>query len=482
MLQANGAMWPSQEPKAIDAVQTMIDGIMDVGVIITNMEGRVIAYNNAASFADHVDKKTAIGMSYRDIYLDTDGGIIQQVMQLRKPVLNQAQEYQFSNQETMVSVDSAYPIYKDNEMIGVFSITRYVGKSLDAMQRVYDYHSKTEIQRPKTANGTRYVFSDIIGTGPAIQTAIHKGIRAARSSASVFLEGETGTGKEMFAQSIHNASDRVGKPFIGLNCAAIPENLLESILFGTTKGAFTGAENKAGLFEQAKDGTFFLDEINSMPLYLQAKLLRVIQERRVRRIGAQTETEISCRLITSCNQRVEQCIQEGLLRDDLFYRLSVIKIDLVPLREHKEDISVYMGAFLERFAKAYGCKIQGITPQFREAMYDYSWPGNIRELEHVVESAVVMMDDSGVLSLSDLPANIANAYRNANPGGEHADGEGYLKDFLQDAEREMLLQKLRENNWNITHTANAMGLSRSNLQYRLRKMHIVRPDEARDSV
>ena len=532
------------DKSGIESLQAIFDAVSDVGVVITDMENRIVVYNMAASFYDRMDQNTAIGMHYSRIYQDDDGGFIQKVIREGKPVLNQPARYHYADGRSMTSLDSIYPVYIDGQMAYVLSFTWYDVAAREALSKVFARHPKGGKKHRAGGSGegggTRFRFQQILGSSESLRKVISRAQRAAGSSAPVFLEGETGTGKEMFAQSIHSGSDRAEKPFVAVNCAAIPENLLESILFGTTKGSFTGAGDKAGLFEEAGEGTFFLDEINSMPLFLQAKLLRVIQEHRVRRIGAQQETEIHCRIIASCNQKVEKCFEEGSLRNDLFYRLSVIRLQIPPLRERKEDIADYLESFVRKFSDIYECGEVSWSHEFYEALNSYDWPGNVRELEHVVESAVVMMSEGSVLGLSDLPADIIAAYfgrsgeterrwdsgteqitdpearketekaektrqsgqsaeerreeagapeaRVEEEGGEKPGteterniknplpaGRRDLRDILLEQEREMLLDKLGKNGWNISRTAKEAGMSRSSLQYRMHRLGIEKP-------
>ena len=500
-----------------DMVKMLFDAVTDMGIIITDMDKKIVLYNAAASFYDRIDQKTAIGMYYYEIYKDDDGGFIQRVMKEGKPILNQPESYRYADGRIMTTVDSIYPVYSQGRMVYVISFTHYDKKVRQALDKAFRVHVTNNRISHKERGSVRYAFHDIIGSSKQLRMTLNRAMRAAGSSAPVFLEGETGTGKELFAQSIHSGGSRADKPFVAVNCAAIPENLLESTLFGTTKGSFTGAENKAGLFEEAKDGTFFLDEINSMPLILQAKLLRVIQERKVRRIGAQNEVDIHCRIIASCNQKTDECIANGSLRNDLYYRLSVIKLEIPPLRQRKEDIREYLDAFLEKFSRLYECSVTQYTPEFYEALQIYDWPGNVRELEHVVESSVVMLNDKRILDLADLPANIIACYYSCK-GLDESDtglvkaeavtrsGQNYetayedmsekdlynkemisseemqksdkiFREYLREQEREMLIRTLEEYQWNITHTAEAMGMSRSSLQYRMRKFGIAKPEE-----
>lgn len=473
---------------SVYALRTLIDSISDIGIFIVDMNDLIIFYNTAASFYDRIDRKTIIGKHYKVIYKDSDGGIIQVVKREKKPVLNRLAQYQDADGRDMSTIDSAYPIYIDGEIKYILVFTRYNNEPMqESLKKVFDIHSssqrKSNIKR--ASNSANFNFSHILGDSHLMMEAKEKASRAAGSMASVFLEGETGTGKELFAQSIHTAGNRKDKPFVAVNCAAIPENLLESTLFGTTKGSFTGAENKPGLFEQAADGTFFLDEINSMPLFLQAKLLRVIQERKVRRVGAVNEIDIHCRIIASCNKKAELCIQDGDLRNDLYFRLSVIKIEIPPLRNRKEDIKVCIESFIKRYAELYSIKpAPGYTSEFFDALFKYDWPGNVRELEHIIESAIVMLPESRSLTISDLPSHfisdnsqeVSVDVKKEEQNNIEDGNITYLKNYLSEQERVLLTNLLIDNNWNITNTAKALGMSRSNLQYRIRKYNIKKPE------
>jgi arginine utilization regulatory protein len=226
------------------------------------------------------------------------------------------------------------------------------------------------------------------------------------SPSPVLIFGETGTGKELFAQSIHNSRPRANQPFVAINCAAVPESLLESILFGTVKGAFTGAQNTKGVFEQAGSGTLFLDEINSMPRAMQTKLLRVLQEKSVRRVGADYEIPVKCLIITSSNEQLEECVRNGTLRNDLYYRLALLRINIPPLREWGKDIEILARHFLKTKGRLYGKKNIGLSTDFLNYLYQHSWPGNVRELEHTIESCVAVAEDGEELHLYHLPPHL----------------------------------------------------------------------------
>ena len=237
-------------------------------------------------------------------------------------------------------------------------------------------------------NGTQYTFKNVKGNNPEFRRCINTAQMAANSPSPIMLYGETGTGKELFAQSIHNVSVRRKAGYIPVNCSAIPENLLEGILFGTTRGAFTGALDKPGLFEMANGGTLLLDEINSMPIGLQGKILRVLQEKKVRRVGSLKEIDIDAKIISSINIQPHQAIENNTLRADLFYRLGVVFIGIPPLVERKDDISLLVQFFVEKCSDTLGVRQHRLSKQVMDMFFTYQWPGNVRELEHIIEGAM----------------------------------------------------------------------------------------------
>jgi arginine utilization regulatory protein len=295
--------------------------------------------------------------------------------------------------------------------------------------------------------------------------------KAAEADCSVLVYGETGTGKELLVQGIHNYSNRSSELFVAINCAAIPETLLESMLFGTVKGAFTGAVDSPGLFEQAGKGTLFLDELNSMSPPLQAKLLRVLQERRVRRLGGSAEIPVGCRIVSSTNVDPWECIRKGQLRKDLFYRLAVISLYIPSLKERVEDIEVLLNHFLNKYQKIYGLGKVKISPELRNVLQNYQWPGNVRELEHVIESAVNMLDGEQVITVDHLPLYLKTKLLSQGSAAK-ALPKGTLAEVLTQVEKQVILDALEKHNWNITKAADSLGIVRQNLQYRIRKLGI----------
>jgi len=249
------------------------------------------------------------------------------------------------------------------------------------------------------SNISRGGFDRILGKAEIFQRQIELAKRAAENDLPVLISGETGTGKDLVARAIHESGARRAGPFIAENCGAVPENLLEGVFFGTEKGAFTEAVTRPGLFEEADGGTLFLDELNSMPIYLQSKLLRALQEFSIRRIGGSREIPFDVRLITAVNETPESLMETGRLRKDLYYRINVIRIQLPPLRERKEDIPLYVEYFLKEANEKYGKEAEGFDSPSMDALTKFSYPGNVRELKNMVESAVALSTDEKILRL-----------------------------------------------------------------------------------
>ncbi len=299
----------------------------------------------------------------------------------------------------------------------------------------------------------------------------------APTNASVLITGENGTGKELVARSIHFSSLRREEPFVEVNCAAIPEELIESELFGHEKGAFTGAvAQKKGKFDLADGGTIFLDEIGDMSLKTQAKVLRILQERKFERVGGTKTVEVDVRVIAATNKNLEGEIKNGNFREDLFFRLNVVPFTVPPLRDRKEDIPLLMEHFLRMYHLREGREEKRFSPESVELMKNYDWPGNVRELKNIIERMIIMTPGE-IISVEDLPQYMANmdAGREAVPPKlENIMEYGTLREAREEFEKEFILQKLEENNWNISKTAEMIELERSNL-YRKMKSYGIDP-------
>jgi two-component system response regulator GlrR len=326
-----------------------------------------------------------------------------------------------------------------------------------------------EVNRLKNIVGERFSFNNILGKSEKMQNVMMQVAQAAGSDSIVYINGESGTGKELIAKSLHLESPRKDGPFVAINCAAIPETLLESELFGFEKGAFTGAEkHKTGLFAKAHGGTFFLDEISEMPPNMQAKLLRVLEDRKIFPLGGTGKfIEFDARILAASNKDLAQEVQKGRFREDLFYRIHVISITLPPLRDRKEDITLLAKHFLAKHSGAMGKKINGFTPVALRKLVSYDWPGNVRELENAVESAVALSDRDIIAEDLILPAR-----------AETPQAFQSLKDAKKDFEIKYLRQLIEFTGGNVTRAAKLAGKYRADL-YELLKKYQLNPDDFR---
>ncbi|HUO35915.1 MAG TPA: sigma-54 dependent transcriptional regulator [Candidatus Acidoferrum sp.] len=315
----------------------------------------------------------------------------------------------------------------------------------------------------------------LVGASPEMQEVMRQVEMAAPSTASVLITGETGSGKEIVARSIHMLSPRTSRPFVAVNCAAIPESLMESEIFGHEKGAFTGAaERRIGCFELAEGGTLLLDEIGEMPAQTQAKLLRVLEDHKVRRLGSRVETPVDVRVLAATNKNPEQAVAEGQLRQDLYFRLNVFHIHLPPLREHKDDLPLLIDSLLVDISEKHGKCVTGVGPEVLELFMSYPWPGNIRELRNVLERAAIA-SDRGVISRAHLPPEFGHAHSMAAANGL-ASLRFPVGTTVDDAERELILQTLSATNQNKTRAAELLGISLKTLHNKLKEYEAGRSD------
>jgi len=308
----------------------------------------------------------------------------------------------------------------------------------------------------------------IIGSSAAMQQVQTLLRNMTRSEANVLIYGDTGTGKELAARAIHYRSARADGPFIGINCAAIPENLVESEFFGIEAGVATGVRQHIGYFEQANGGTLFIDEVGDMPLASQAKLLRVIQERRLRRVGGDRELPVNVRLIAATNKDLSQAIRAGRFREDLFYRLAVLELPLPPLRDRLEDIPLLVNHFLQRFARRMKRTTGGISAAALRALQSYAWPGNVRELENEIERAIAMTDDGGLIEIEHLSERFLGQRSETRRTASAVDGE--LRDAVDALERTMIQNALGKYRGNKSQAARSLGLSRLGLQSKINRL------------
>lgn len=467
---------PKTSKTGVEALLAMLESALDAvseGIIITDVDGRIIYYNRALEKMEGLKSSEVVGRYLTEVYqVKPEKSEHMTVVRTGKPVQEQPKQYFTGEGREISLVASTYPIYRDDQIIGAFSVCRDITRLKDLLSESIRLQRRTKNFK---GNGTRYTFEDLVYASQTMENLVRQAEKVAKADCSVLVYGETGTGKEVFVQSIHNASSRQDQPFVGINCAAIPDTLLESLLFGTVKGAFTGAVDSAGLIEQAGRGTLFLDEINSMSPPLQAKLLRVLQERTFRRVGGQKEIPVNCRIITSTNMDPWECIRRGTLREDLYYRFAVFTIYIPPLRERPEDIEALISHFINRYGKIYGQGRVQLEPELKEAFLRYQWPGNVRELEHIIESCLAMLDPGeSLITFNHLPSCVRPKFTRCKHTFNFNSGQAgsHLHQILEDVERQVIKDVLRKNQGNITRAARSLGILRQNLQYRMRRLGI----------
>jgi arginine utilization regulatory protein len=463
------------EIKYFDTLIQAIELIND-GIHIVDASGKVVYYNASAKQLDEIDAEKTIGRHILEVYpsLTFETSTIIRVLKTGKPIYNVEQNFVNYKGDKISTLNSTLPIFYNNKVIGALEVSRNITKVRELSERIvnlqrelYGVNQSTEKTSKPLA---KFNFLDIIGQNKEVLKLKSLGLKAAMSNSPVMIAGSTGTGKELFVQSIHNSSDRKYKPFIAQNCAALPSNLLESILFGSVKGSFTGAENRPGLFELADGGTLFLDEINSMPLELQTKLLRVIQDGRVRRVGSSKTTDVDVRIISAINTDINTVVETKQIRQDLFFRLSVITLVIPDLCKRIEDIPLLVEHFINKYNKKCNKFFNGISKDVLDIFLDYSWPGNVRELEHAIESAISLYDGE-IIREEHLPFQFKNYQLNGNlldTGSIQP-----LNDAIEKVEKEIIISALEQTDYNITKAAKLINVPRQTLQYRIKKLELL---------
>ncbi|WP_096438451.1 sigma-54 interaction domain-containing protein [Alteribacter populi] len=453
--------------------QQLLDAI-DVGIHVVNNEGISVLYNRKMSEIEDMEKIDVLQRNIMDIFIFTSEEESRLMQALRKGDVrkNAKQAYfNFKGQE-ITTINDTFPLRNENgDIIGAVEIAKDITR-LEKLTR--------ESVREKP--DAKYTFDQIIGKSQPIIDVIENAKRATRTTSSVLITGETGTGKELFAQSIHNGSARSSKPFISQNCAALPDTLIESILFGTVKGAFTGASEHPGLFEQADGGTLMLDEINSLSTPLQAKLLRAIQEKTIRRIGDTKDRPVDVRILATVNEDPLISMDKNDLREDLYYRLSVVSIVVPPLRKRKSDLPHLVEHFIDKYNYRFQLKVPSVSHGVMELFREYDWPGNVRELEHMIEGAMNLIQFDEEIDYTHLPPHVRHkfplyatySFAPVQPASQPAEKRPNrtLQSFMEEAEKVYIEQILQQCEGNVTQAAKELGVSRQSLQYRLKKYEI----------
>lgn len=470
-------------------LDALID-LLDEGVYIVDKDGVGLHYNKAMADMEKVNLDDVLGKKFHDAFPDfsIDESTMFKALKKKISIIGKEQTYNNFYGKQITTINSTVPVMVDDEPIAAIE----VAKDITSIRQMSD----TLLELQETAEGgkqerksklgapgiKRYSFKDIIGDNPEFREVVEKAQKAARNDATVFIHGETGTGKELIAQSIHYEGTRKDKPFLAQNCAAIPESLLEGMLFGTAKGGFTGAVDRAGLFEQANDGTILLDEISAMPYELQSKLLRVLQENYIRRVGGTKDIPIRVRIIATVNEDPRILIEQGKLRRDLYYRLNVVNISIPPLRQRLDDIPVLCQAFLEKHNERFHKEVWMMSDGAIAKLKKYNYPGNVRELENIIEQAVSLAEKEHILTeknlnmpdehkaLMGVDQRIGGLINQSGEGGSNMDMP--LDAYLDHIESQLIKEAIIEEKGNISRAAARLHIKRQTLQHKLKKYHM----------
>jgi len=473
-----------QKLKTLNETKVIFDKILDKleeGICGINSEGKIIFYNKKMGEIDVCEPETVKGKHLFEAfpYLHEDTSTLIKSIKIQKKLHHR--ETHFTNKgKPITTLARTFPLIIGERILGSVEIVKDITEQKNLSQTINQLQQKKMFKKNKLDhNNTRFEFKHIIYQSREMRQTVEQARRSARTSSNILLIGETGTGKELFAQSIHNESPRNNHPFIAQNCAALPESLLEGLLFGTTIGSFTGAVEREGLLEQAHRGTLLLDEINSMGTNLQAKLLRFLQEKKVQRLGSKKVIDVDVRIIATMNEDPFDAIEKGHLREDLFYRLSVVNLIIQPLRMRKDDIPLLVNHFIQKHAKSLNMQVEGIEEDVMEMFLQYSWPGNVRELEHVIEGCLNFMYDEKKISFHHLsPAfqeKILKQNNDQKPMIENLPTSTFsssLDEQKVQLEQTLIKKALKETKGNITKAGELLGISRQNLNYKLKKYNI----------
>lgn len=453
--------------------------VIDEGIHIVDVSGKTIFYNAAMGSIEGIDPSKVLGKPLHAVFpgLSLESSTLLRVLKTGKPIHDLVQTYETPTGDTVTTVNSTIPILVEGNCVAAIEVAKTLTRVRRLSQQVEelpDAKQKKPAARRRArlrSNDTLYTFDDILGSSPAIVQAKLLAKSAAKRDSPILIWGPTGTGKEMFAQSIHNDSRRSSGRFVAVNCSALPESLAESTLFGNVRGAFTGSLDNEGLFEQADGGTLFLDEINSAGLALQSKLLRVVEERAVRRVGGNRLIPVDVHVLAASNVDPTQAIRDGHLRSDLYYRLAATSIGIPPLSERRQDIDPLVQEMTRKHARYLEIAAPKYTERAMQCLRNYPWPGNARELRNVIESILTLSPGKRLIDIEDLPSAIAG---DGSPERLEP-AQTTINDVLAHNEARLIERALLEEGSNMSRTAKRLGISRQSLYYRMAKYGIAKP-------
>ncbi|MCL6571230.1 MAG: sigma 54-interacting transcriptional regulator [Bacillus sp. (in: Bacteria)] len=461
-----------QLKKLTQEVLTAILKGIDEGIHVVNTEGKTIFYNEVAAKHDGMDVLEVQGKHLIDAFpsLTEMSSTLLKVINTKKPIYNQTQVYMNVHGTRIDTINTTLPIFLGKEMIGAVEIAKDYSRMKLLAERLLDLQKGLHNSRKKKIlKQVTYTLKDLLTVNSLFMSMKEEARKLAKSDSPILVYGESGTGKELFVQGIHHESLCSSGPFIAQNCAAIPETLLESLLFGTAKGSYTGAVDRKGLFELADGGTLFLDELHTMPIELQAKLLRVLEDGMVRRVGGTQNTSVNVRVIASMNLHPSKALQDEKLRSDLYYRLNVFTFSLIPLRERKEDILFLADYFMKEYNQKLHKKVKGFADTLELFFMNYHWPGNVRELKHTIEY-MMNVCESELLRDEDLPIMLRHLGRSPAQRENCPSESMALRKNIDDLEKKLIMNALDKSEGNINQAAKLLEIPRQTLQYKMKKL------------
>lgn len=441
-------------------------------IAIIDKQGKYVYYNEYDAEIDQTTVNDALGNHILNTYsnLTEETSTMLRAVKYGEKFIDQHQIYHTRSGKIVDYMHTTFPIYDGKDIIGAIEIGRDIGSIKELTNQVLDLSAKLYAHNSER-DDIAVKDSDIITRNITMKKILQELDIYAMSNYPILVYGETGTGKELFVKRAHKKSPRSGKAFISLNCAAIPDTLLESALFGTNKGAFTGAENRKGLFEIADGGTLFLDELNSMPIATQAKLLRAIQEGQIMKLGSTKPIDVNVRVIAAMNEKPEEAVENGHLRQDLFYRLSVGMISIPPLRHRKDDIPLLADFFVKKYSSELNRKVRLVNPRIIREMEQHDWPGNVRMLENVIRRSIMLEapDNIALNELHFIFPQVEETNVNQRPESDIIETPLSLTDLVDDFEKDLLVKALHTSQGNIKQAARLLQIPRTTLQYKVKK-------------
>jgi PAS domain S-box-containing protein len=434
---------------------SILESISD-GVFTVDLNWKITSFNRAAEIITGIKRKEALGKRCCDVFKSSmceARCALKETLKNSSPIINRSCFIvRFDGQRIPISVSTAVLYDQDGKVVG----------------GAETFRDLSEIEALRKELGARYSLGDLVSRSPTMRKVFDLIPALANTGSTVLIQGETGTGKELVAKAIHGSGTFALKPFLAINCGALPDSLLESELFGYRKGAFTGAyADKSGLLEAAGNGTLFLDEIGDISLAMQVKLLRVLQEKVFQPLGGSASRKFAARVIAATNKDLVAMVKEGSFREDLFYRINVVRIDLPPLRQRKEDIPMLIDSFIEKFNHVYDRRLEGVTNEALSVAMNHDWPGNIRQLENLIERATILCTKRKI-ELSCLPEDFVDKHR------------PYSDDIVSAralAEANAIKNALSKNNYSIAKTANELSVHRATLYRKIKRYKIVLPQK-----